>query len=127
MSNGVRVWIGTDADGSQRITSGPKPKWVDDCVFDMREPFDDFEQGHGISVPPGECREYILIPADATQDQPQPVAVTPLALFMADKTMTLALECLRLGRPLKAEEMAELVRQTTVASIAAAAQIEAHK
>lgn len=59
-----------------------------------------------------------------TGAQPQPVPVSPLALWIADKSFALAIECLRMGKPLTADDMAKLVEQTVVASIAAAARIE---
>jgi hypothetical protein len=74
MSDGVRVWIATDPNDFQWVTTGEKPKWIDgEHGFDMREPFDSFQQGHGINVPPGECREFRLVPVG--EAEPQPVAV----------------------------------------------------
>lgn len=101
MNSGVRVWIATDGDGIQWIATREKPKLIyDGCRFDMREPFDTFQQRHGINVPPGECREFIIVPAESTQAEPQPVAVPPLASEWYLTVATAAMQALIAKIPL---------------------------
>jgi len=149
MSDGVRVWIATDRNGDYyAYTNLPEYNGAGWCP---REGFASYlPRGFGINVPPGECREFRLVPVDATETelagwslsqlareidrlqrenaelrkQPQPVTVSPLALWIADKSFDLAIECLRMGKPLTADDMAKLVEQTVVASREAAARIE---
>lgn len=120
MSGGVSVWIANGRDGTWAWTT--KPSFEDG---NWNSPSEVMTAGPLSSlVPPGECVEFRLSPVGKVAAQPQPVPVSPLALWIADKSFALAIECLLMGKPLTADDMAKLVEQTVVASNAAAARIE---
>lgn len=114
-----------DCDGRERrsIHILSSPEWHK-TLWNSEDVYEHFPEEIGITIPPGECREFRLVPVGDAVTEPQPVPISPLALWIADKSFTLAIECLRIGKPLTADDMAKLVEQTVVASIAAAARIE---
>lgn len=67
----VSVWVATDPNGSQWM-SKDEPQWIDNELgYDIHEPFDYLSMATGVNVPPGECREFVLIPTDEYTPQQQ--------------------------------------------------------
>lgn len=79
-SEPVTVWVAADASGTQWI-SRDRPCWIGQVLeYDIHQPFDMFSAAFGINVPPSNCVEYVMLPADQYREmqRPQPADLSPV-------------------------------------------------
>lgn len=118
-SEPVTVWVSTDDNGRSLLRLS-EPENVGGVWYcgDMALVL------HNSPVPPGECREYVLIPADQYRSQQPTAELSPVAKLIAELSVSAAIEYAKAGNAMTVERTVDLAAAHVEKAIAAARKIE---